>query len=90
MQKIATTFSYVSSISMGYIHECYTSSRSSSWSRLYGESTIDQESVPEVCEKLFQVTEKLIMGQTEIGGLTTIDCKRTSVEIDDSTMSQSD
>ena len=35
---------------------------------------------------LFQVTEKLIMVQTGIGGLTTVDFSRTFVEIVDSTM----
>ena len=40
-----------------------------------GESTIYQESTPEVCEQLFQVTETLINDQTEISGLTKSDCK---------------
>ena len=35
---------------VGYIHERHTSSSSSSWSRLYGEVVIYQESTPEVCE----------------------------------------
>ena len=35
---------------IGEKHACHTSSRSSSWSRLYGETTIYQESVPKVSE----------------------------------------
>ena len=37
---------------MEYIHACHTPSCSSSWSRLYEESTVYQESTPTVCETL--------------------------------------
>ena len=47
---------------MGCIHERHTSTRSSSWSRLYGEFTIYQESTPEVCETAIPTDWKVDRG----------------------------
>ena len=45
--------------------------------KIFGESTIYQESnqILKSVKELFRVTEKLIKGQREVGGLTTIDDK---------------
>ena len=46
----------------GYIHERHASSSSSSWSSLYGEFTIYQESTPEVCKTVIPSDWKVDQG----------------------------
>ena len=73
-----------------YIHECHTSSRSSSWSRLLGESTIYQESAPEVSETVIPSDWQFDHGSDRNRWSDHDRIYRTDVEIDDSTMWQSD
>ena len=60
---------------MGYIHECYTSSAVHLGRDHVENLRFTKNQVLKSAKQLFQVTEKLIMDQTEIGGMTTIDYK---------------
>ena len=72
------------------IHECHTPSCSSSWSRLNGESTIYREWTPEVCETVLPSACKVVQGSDRNPWSDHDWLQRTYVDIDDSTMWQSD
>ena len=74
---------------MVYIHECHTSSCSSSWSRLFGESTINPKSTPEVCETVIPCDWKVDLGSGRNQWSDHNWLRTAFVEINDSTMWQS-
>ena len=56
---------------LGHISECHSSSSSSSWTRLWGEFMISEESSLNSVGQLFNETGKMISEQEEITGVST-------------------
>ena len=57
------------------VYDCHSASRSSSWKRLFGEFTFDQQSA---INKMFDVTRKLVRDQKEIQGISVIEWQENS------------
>ena len=65
-------------VDMENVFACHSTSRSSSWKRLFGECTCNHNQPQRKVKQLFDVTRTLVRNQKEIHGISLIDRQDTS------------